>query len=297
MIQSMTGYGQADTALQGLHIVTEMKSLNHRYCEIVVRLPQEWMRFEYDIKKRLQSKFKRGRIDVFINMEREEQLGKKAAVNWSAAESYLENAQMLSRKWGLKDPKISHALEWFALPEFISFTETSEFNDSDIADAINDTVDQAAEQLLRMRQREGKNLAGELKGRVMVLQRHHDTMVGLAPMVNDRNRTRLRQRLHEALEDCDAPIDEGRFLTELALLAERASVDEELERLHSHLNQCLQLLYSAEPVGRKLDFLTQELNRELNTIGSKTSSTDIINLVLECKAEVEKIREQVQNIQ
>lgn len=297
MIQSMTGFGQAAVdQLGGLRILTEMKSLNHRYNDIVVRLPQDWVRLEYEIRKMLQSRFKRGRIDVYVTIERDEQSGKKAAINWPVAESYRACAKLLSQQWGLKEIETKDALDWVTLPDFITFSDELSLQEDEVVAAILASVDQAADQLLDMRRKEGRHLAANLREHLRRLVKFQEEMLKLAPLVAAKNRQKLRERLIEVLEEA-SQIDESRFVMEIALQAERTAIDEELDRLRSHLMQCSQLLEADEPVGRKLDFLTQEMNREANTIGSKSGHPELINIAVECKVEIEKIREQVQNIQ
>lgn len=295
MIQSMTGFGQADITLKGLRVNVDLKSLNHRYSEVVVRLPKEWIPLEYEIRKKVQAKFKRGRIDVLVSLEWEEQSSKLASINWPVAESYLACAKLLQDQWGLKAAE-RDALDWFSLPDFITFTDSSTLQGEEVASAILSTVDRAADNLLNMRRREGQHLAQELRKQIEQLEQYQQGMQQLASEVTEKYRHRLEKRIKDMLND-SVELDESRLQMEVALMAERSAIDEELDRLQSHVRQCRQLLQTEEPIGRKFDFIVQEMNREINTIGSKAGHEEIIHLVVESKAILEKLREQIQNIQ
>ncbi|WP_055107583.1 YicC/YloC family endoribonuclease [Paenibacillus ihumii] len=295
MSHSMTGYGQSARHYGGYVIQFEIKSVNHRYAEIVLRMPREWTCYEDGLRRLVQRHVKRGRIDVYISKERDDSSSLPFVLNSSIVQSYLQAADELSRNFGVKADLTARDI--LALPDVLQAPDLS-LEDSSQEDGweamLQDGLEEAVSGLLRMREKEGLHLVRDLESRLMKLDDLHEELVRLAPEVVSDYRARLKGRLNELFE---GSLDEHRFAMEVALFADRSNIDEELIRLKSHFEQCRGLLSSREPIGRKLDFLIQEMNRETNTIGSKANHLALVNRVLEMKAELEKIREQAANME
>lgn len=298
MSYSMTGYGQSALQIGGHKITFEVKSVNNRYCEVVLRMPREWTAYEDLLRRMVQGQIKRGRVDVIINRELAEGTAETYALNRSAAKAYLESAELLVCEYGLKG-ELSLA-ELLSLPGVMAVREDSAPTSADSCEELPGLLQQglqlSLDALLEMRAREGAHLAGDLLRRLDRLKELHAGISELAPQTVREYREKLRQRL-DLLNDGTFPWDEHKFGMEVALFADRCNIDEELTRLESHFGQCRALLLGGEPAGRKLDFLIQEMNRETNTIGSKCNHLAVVNLTVELKAELEKIREQAANLE
>lgn len=296
MSLSMTGYGQAVLNYGGYKVRFEVKSVNHRYCEVSLRIPKEWTRFEDGLRKEIQQHVKRGRIDVFIQREREEEQAQPVRLNHVAVDAYLQASRELVSRYGMEGQlSISDLL---ALPDIFTSVEGQEAEQDDTAwsQLLLEGLREACLGLVTMRRREGEYLVRDLQARIARLEGLHAEIAELSPNVVMDYRIKLRQRLAE-LQDGTFSLDEHRLGMEIALFADRCNIDEELTRLQSHFGQCKGLLSSDEPAGRKLDFLIQEMNREVNTIGSKANHLELVTRVVELKAELEKIREQAANIE
>jgi uncharacterized protein (TIGR00255 family) len=289
----MTGFGQASRTFNDYQIQVEIKSVNHRYLEMNIRLPREWSRSEDEVKQKLRFCLQRGKVDVHISIVREISGNPVVTLDWSLAEAYFNAAMQLRTKFGL--PDTLSIQDFLQIPGLIKLEEPPKEADPLIQEQVLECLDEALLDLQIMRQNEGKYLQIDLSARLAMLHLLLHSMQNLAPMVIEQYRIKLRIRLQDALEGVQ--IEEQRLLQEVMLHIDRTNIDEELTRLESHFQQFDQLLQVEEPVGRKLDFLLQEMNREINTIGSKANDSDLINKVVEMKAELEKMREQVQNIQ
>ncbi len=296
MLRSMTGYGQAVRMVSGYRVQIDLKSVNHRYGEVAIRMPREWLMFEDGLRKLVQQVVKRGRVDVFVTAERDPHAAVQARVNWALAESYSQAAEQLREKLGLPPDDKLQLKDLLSLPDVLTEAgDELEATDS-LRQQLNDCLREALAELMAMREAEGLSLYKELSSRIHIVKDLRERVAAEAPKAAEYMRQRLRTRIQEMIAD-QSQFDEQRFIMEAAILAERADIEEELTRLHSHCGQFLELLEANEPVGRKLDFLIQEMNREVNTIGSKGNYTAITNLVVDLKAELEKLREQVQNIE
>jgi uncharacterized protein (TIGR00255 family) len=290
----MTGYGQAALEVGGLQIQIEAKSVNHRYCEVMIRMPREWLRYEEAVKKSIQQQVKRGRVDVFITMELSTAGQPVVEVNWPLIDSYLQAAEQVNARTGRDE--ILPLAQLLQLPDVMIQRNHSDVREEDVEQALMQCAEEAAKHLLTMRKREGEHLADDIRSRLLALQQFQGQLAAIAPGVADEYREKLRLRMKELLAE-EHVIDDQRIAMEVAVFADRSNVDEELTRLTSHFAQGFELLQAEETVGRKLDFLVQEMNREVNTIGSKANHSAILKIVVEMKAELEKIREQVQNIE
>lgn len=292
---SMTGYGQSAVQYGGYKIQIEVKSVNHRYCEVMLRLPREWAAAEDGLRKLVQSRVKRGRIDVFVNKEQADGQMSALQLDHSVARAYLAAAAELKQQYGVDGTlEVSQLL---SLPGVMKAMESSNEEDPELLQALlQQGLDEALNGLLHMRASEGRHLVLDLQNRLRHLEELYAEMRRLAPTVVEEHRTRLRQRLAE-LQDGSFHWDESRVGMEVAVFADRSNIDEELTRLISHFEQFRQLMEQDDSIGRKLDFLLQEMNREVNTIGSKANHLALVNHVVEMKAELEKIREQAANLE
>lgn len=293
MIRSMTGFGQAGRTINDYTIQVDIKSVNHRYQETMIRMPREWLHLEDKLKKLIQSKINRGRLDVFITMERDKPSDTQVELNWSLAEGYQQAAEQLRDRFNLEDRL--NVKDILLFPDVVSFRNVQSESNEWMEEQLVDCTKHALQQLIHMREVEGNHLYKDISERLQVLETYRQDVLHKVPAANKEYRIKLRQRVQEMVSD--AAYDENRLTMEVAMMAERANIDEELTRLFSHFQQCGQLLESNAAAGRKLDFLIQEINREVNTIGSKSNYTDLVNGVVDMKAELEKIREQVQNVE
>ncbi|WP_010269805.1 YicC/YloC family endoribonuclease [Paenibacillus senegalensis] len=292
MPKSMTGFGQAEKVVGGYEVRIEAKSVNHRYLEVVFRLPRQWTMLEESFKKRIQQYLLRGRVEVYMNIERSAELPLQAEINWPLADSCMAASRQLQESYQLNTPLTVRDL--FLIPDVVRFRE-AEADFDDWEQAMGEVLEEAVRQLLQMREREGADLTADMKERLNALREFTANLNVEAPRVVEDYRNRLASRLKDWLTD--AQIDEQRIAMEAALLADKADISEELTRLSSHLDHAALILDGQEAVGRKLDFLLQELNREVNTVGSKANSAAISGIVVQMKAELEKIREQAQNLE
>ncbi|WP_185956013.1 YicC/YloC family endoribonuclease [Melghirimyces algeriensis] len=291
-IRSMTGYGRGESEAEGFRVIVEIRSVNHRYSEMVVRLPAGWGSHEEKVKKLLRQSIQRGRIDVTVTVEGEESDQRRLTVDDKAVEALWEAAQMLKEKWGVKgELTLSELLNH---PKVIKEEELT-LEPQRLEESLFEAVRQAASSLLEMRKREGKALAEDLDRRIGILKRYLIEIQERSPQVVKEYQKKLQERMRELLGDVE--LDSERLLTEAAVFADKSDIQEELTRLFSHLSQLKDALKQREPVGRRLDFLLQESNREVNTIGSKANDAWIAERIVHCKSELEKMREQVQNIE
>lgn len=289
----MTGYGRGEACAVGRKFIVELKSVNNRFCEVILRQPKTLSQIEDKIKKRIQERVARGRVDGYISIEETGETTPEVKVDKALAVAYHKAMEELGDSLAISDT-IS-IKDIITLPNVISLEQPAENVEEWLA-AIEQATDQALDGLLDMRQTEGERLRADILQRAATIERLIvEDVAARAPLVVQEYRDKLSQRLAEWL--AGGVIDEARLAAEVAIFAERADIAEEIVRLQSHLQQLEQILAEGGPVGRKLDFLVQEMNREINTIGSKANDLVIINAVVNAKSELEKIREQVQNIE
>ncbi|XOK58731.1 YicC/YloC family endoribonuclease [Paenibacillus elgii] len=293
MVISMTGFGQAARTTDGFRIQIDLKSVNHRYCEIVVRMPREFARYENAVKAAVQQHVRRGRVDAFVTVERDRDVPQAVEIDWSLAMGYVQAAEQLRERLSLKDELSLRDL--LAIPGLVAIGQHQEMAEERMEAELVACAAEAARELSDMREKEGAFLQNDLIQRIGTMEHYCSTASGIAPKVVQDYAGKLRARIEELLQQ--APPDEQRLAMEIAVFADRASIAEELTRLQSHCKQFRELLKSSEPVGRKLDFLVQEMNREANTIGSKANHAQLAAVVVDMKAELEKMREQIQNIE
>lgn len=289
----MTGYGRGEAVLEGYRAVAELKAVNHRYAEINVRMSRDLLAFEDSIKKLIMERIRRGRVEAYITFERLAGNAPEIEVNQQLAKGLKETGDRLAEELGMPaDLPISQLLQF----EGVIIVRPAEVDPERIQSLLAVSVSEAVQNLVEMRTREGEQLTADFRERLGRLAGFIERMAERSPLVVEDYQERLRKRLQEWL-DGKAELDESRLLTEIAIFAERANIDEELVRLRSHVKQFEATLRLPEPVGRKLDFLVQEMNREVNTIGSKSNDLTLSQTVVEAKSILEQIREQVQNVE
>lgn len=292
MIKSMTGYGRAALAAGGREITAEVRSVNNRYLDCGVRLPRLYAFAEEAVRKRVKEFFARGKVDVYITVAASGEDTVDIAVNRPALESYLAALRSIADEFGVTDDITVSAV---ARNQDVFIIKKPEQDEAQITAELIQALDQALAACDAMRTAEGQALERDVRGRAAVIQELVGKIEERAPLTAAEYRARLTAKLEEVL--AKQGIDENRIITEAAIFADRVAVDEETVRLRSHLSQLDKMLNTGSPIGRKLDFLLQELNRETNTIGSKSVDLELTRTVVEIKAELEKIREQIQNIE
>ena len=292
MVKSMTGYGRAREMRNGRDITVEVRSVNNRYLDCTVKMPRAYIFAEDRMKARVQQAISRGKVDVFVTIDASAADEAVVAVNEPLARGYYEALTRLKTMFSLPGEVTPEVLAKF--PDVLAVTKAEE-NVEAIAADICAVLDDALAAYNDMRAVEGEKLAADVAGRVTTIETVVGKVEERSPQTVAAYRQRLEAKMQEVLQS--TTIDESRILTEAAIFADKIAVDEETVRLRSHIAQLRAMLASDEPVGRKLDFLIQEVNRECNTIGSKCSDLTIAQDVVNMKAEVEKIREQVQNME
>ncbi len=293
MVKSMTGFGRSEANDFERRFVVEIKSVNHRYNDMVVRMPKRLTYLEERLKEIIKKEVRRGRVEVFITLENIGESDTKISLNSPLAKQYLQCLEMMRDQFNIKDDISVSLLSKF--PDVLK-VEPREEDEDEIWNCLKEAIEKAVQMLVEMRKTEGNKLAEYISDRCQYIEKIVHFIEKRAPQVVLEYKVKLKDRMNEIIEDT-IPIDESRLSMEVALFADRSSIDEEIVRLKSHIHQVAVTLKDDQPIGRKLDFLIQEMNREINTIGSKSSDLEIINNVVEIKSELEKIREQVQNIE
>lgn len=292
MIRSMTGFGRASCSMDGREVIAELKSVNHRYLDISFRLPRSLSFLEEPVRAMLSSALSRGHVDVSLIYKNTRRDARTVSIDRALLAEYLEAAAAAADEFRLpNDITLSRALE---LPDVTVITEAEDDRDA-ILEVVRCAVSDALADLTRMREREGDRLRLDLISKLDSTIGIRDRIALCAPNVVEDYKRRLYERIGDMLSEVE--VDRARLATEIAIYADKVGIDEELVRLKSHIDAMLSMLSAGNPVGRKLDFLVQEMNREFNTIGSKANNSDISALVIDGKAEIEKIREQIQNIE
>lgn len=292
MANSMTGFGRANVLFDGRELTMELKSVNHRYLDLSFRMPRHISFIEDEIRRLLAERLTRGHVDVYITYRNTRNDARTAVFDASLLKAYIDAANQCAEQFGLRnDLTATSALR---LPDVMDVVEADEDREA-LIKLADDALEKACAELIEMRRIEGERLCADLLSRL-------DTVLGLRERIKDRAslvvedyRNKLTERIASVLES--AEVDTARLATEIAIFADKANIDEELVRLASHVAAARELLENGNAVGRKMDFIVQEMNREFNTIGSKANDKDITALVIEGKAEIEKIREQVQNLE
>ena len=295
MSKSMTGYGRGEAQFEGRTVVIEVRSVNNRYLDCSVKLPRSYIFAEDAIRTRVQSVISRGKVDVFVNITNTGGEAVSVTVNEPLAKAYIDALWRLFELGSGQRVRMDYyATDLARFPDVLTVEKQEEDQDT-LKEQLMMALDLALSDFTAMREREGARLEADILGRADAVERLVAQVEVRSPETVNDYRARLEAKMAEVLQNTQ--IDESRLLTEAAIFADKVAVDEETVRLRSHLSQLRDLLKQGGPVGRKLDFLIQECNREANTIGSKCSDIEIARHVVDIKAEIEKIREQVQNLE
>lgn len=292
MVHSMTGYGRSVQTLGGKEITVELRSVNNRFLDCSVKLPRAFSYAEDAVKQAVRQSVARGKVDVFVGIQVTQDENVRISLNRPVLEGYLEALHTIARDYSVRDDISATAMARF--PEVFVVERAEEDEKRNVADILC-VVEAALEAYNTMRQTEGAAMVADLRSRAAAIEADVTKIESRSPQTVKEYHDRLLAKLREALDN--ANIDESRIVTEAAIFADKVCVDEETVRLRSHLNQLEALLRGGGAIGRKLDFLLQEMNRETNTIGSKCNDLELTRYVVEIKSELEKIREQIQNIE
>ncbi len=292
MIRSMTGFGKGENEAEGYKFTVEIKAVNHRYNDISVKLPKLMNRFEDSVRKYVSKEIFRGKTDIYINFENFSQKDTIVKLNENIADNVINNLNILKNKYNINGDSILEIVAKF--PDVMTIEKVDE-NDELMYNVLLPALDAALKQFVAMREKEGEALKIDILKKCAVLKNITDDMSKKANSVPEEYRKKLMERIDSLLEE--VPIDEQRLSQEVLLFADKCCIDEEITRLYSHISQLEDILEKGGSVGRKLDFLVQELNREANTSASKAGDIDVTQAAIELKSEIEKIREQIQNIE
>ena len=290
-IYSMTGYGKGVAEKDGLKITVELKSVNHRFLDLNIKLPKLFAFAEDTLRKTIQSCIARGHIDVYVNFEDTRKDKCKVAVDYDLAEQYLLIAQQMHDKFGVENNL--HVNELLRIPDVVT-QSADETDEETLKDLIREATLQAVESINAMRAVEGDALVKDLLAKIDGIENVLPKIQSLAPIALDEYRTKLKERVEEYLKE--TPIDEVKLINEIAFYSDKVCTDEEITRLYTHIGHFKSIVKEGGAVGKKLDFIVQEMNRESNTIGSKCNYAAITECVVYLKSEIEKIREQIQNL-
>ncbi|MGN0474977.1 MAG: YicC/YloC family endoribonuclease [Acutalibacteraceae bacterium] len=292
MVRSMTGYGHAQRNVRGKDITVEIKSVNHKFFDFSVRTSRGYSFIEDKIRSFVKERISRGKVDVYVSIVNVDEAAADVVLNESLAAGYVAALRQLGEKFGLADDiSVSTVARYSDI-----FTVKKQTEDEDeVWAAVSEVLGEAVNGFIAMREAEGAKLYDDVVGRMNSILDTVQKIEERSPQTLEDYSARLRAKIEELKGD--TAIDEQRLLTEIAIFADKIAVDEETVRLRSHFDQMLSMLDSGEAVGRKLDFIVQEMNREANTIGSKAQDAEIAHMVVEIKSEIEKIREQIQNIE
>lgn len=291
-MRSMTGFGRERQVIGGKEYLVEIKSVNSRYCELSVKVPRNYTYLEEKLKSLVKIKLSRGKAEVWLSVTEIEGRETSVTVNLPVVKNYLEEMRSCGAELNLMDDlKLS---DIFRMTDAFTVVRT-ETDEETIWNNVQTVANKALDNFTAMREKEGEKLKTDILSKIDNIENMINQVEELSPETVEAYRSRLYSKLKEVLED--KQIEEQRILTEAAIFADKVAVDEETVRLHSHFKQFREMTVADEPIGRKLDFLVQELNRETNTIGSKAQDLRITKIVIEVKSEIEKIREQIQNIE
>lgn len=293
MIYSMTGFGKASLERDGREITIELKSVNHRFLDIGMRLPRSISFLEDCLRKAIGANISRGHVDVFMVYKNNRDDSKDVEINYNILDKYYLALNTINDKYDLKDDISATSL--MRMPEAFEIVEKAE-DQGEIIKLCEETCILAVKQLKEMRKNEGQRLVDDNKEKLAKLSKNVSFIEKRADSIPIEYKEKLTERINDLL-GAKFEIDEAKLANEVAFMADKASIDEEIVRLKSHIEQMKAQFELDEPVGRKLDFIVQEMNREINTIGSKSADVEILNCIIQSKSEIEKMREQIQNIE
>lgn len=291
MIKSMTGFGRGEYENEGRTYTVDIKSVNHKYSDISVRLPRFLNTVEDKIRKRVSNVISRGKVDVFVTFENYSSQGTTIRINRELAKEYIKELKLLADEADLKFDV--NVIDITKFPEILKLEDDED--EELIANELMVALDNALENFVKMREVEGKKLVEDIEERIHVIEGKVEEITKYSSTLVEEYIQKLETRVKELMKD--TVVDESRLMQEIVIFSDKSSIEEELTRLASHISQFLTLIKESSPIGKKIDFLIQEINREVNTIGSKANCLEITNRVIEIKTEVENIREQIQNIE
>lgn len=291
MIRSMTGFGRGKYENDGRYYSVDIKSVNHKYSDISIRMPKFLNSFEDKIRKRISEYISRGKVDVFINFENYSSKGNNIHFNIELAQEYIKGLKELAEKTGVEyDVDV---MDLSKMPEILKIEEDE--NEELIGTELMIAIDEALQNFVEMRKQEGQKLIEDMQKRMVFVQEKVAEIESYSETLVEEYMQKLEIRVKELMDP--KVVDENRLAQEIVIFSDKSSIEEELTRLKSHINQFNMFTKASSPIGKKFDFLIQEMNREINTIGSKANCLEITNRVIELKTEIENIREQVQNIE
>lgn len=293
MAKSMTGYGRGEARDGGFGLIVELRALNHRYLDLVIRMPKELASFEDMVRKQIKEVLSRGRIEVYVTVQETVNTTRSVEIDEELAKAYLEAFQALRASLSLDEEKLT-ASSLASLPDVLQINK-NEIEPERVGHVLESGLEDALVNLNLQRKREGERLEVDIAHRIEIVKEIVHNMKVKSPQVLKDYQQKLDNRLRD-LHNC-SDYDKQRFFTEVTFFAERSNIDEELVRLQSHVHAFKEDLSKDDALGRKLDFLAQEINREINTIASKSNDLEISRMVVDSKSEMEKIREQIQNIE
>ena len=291
MVTSMTGFGRAKAESDFFSVNVEIKTVNHRFCEMNIRMPRQLLKIEDRLKKKLSQYIRRGRVEVYVSLEGEGSVTRKVHVDWKLLDEYSQIIKQVREKYNVEG---TVTLQDLLSRSELLHIEESEIGNDELEKLVLEATEEAANLLKQMRLAEGDELKKDLLAILSHIEINVMELQKFAPLVVQSYKERLTKRMEEFV---NGQLDETRILTEVAVFADKADISEEITRLKSHIQQFLHTLQSMEPIGRKLDFIVQEMNREANTIGSKANDSNIAKQVVDIKSLLEKLKEQVQNIE
>lgn len=294
MIKSMTGFGRCRTVLHGREISVEIKSVNHRFFEFSCRTPKGYGFLDDKLKSLVNSRVSRGKIDMFVTVGTAEDTPAEVKINHSLVSGYINAMKEISETYGIENDMTVTAISRF--PDVYTVSKAEE-NEEEITADVLEAANTALDSFIAMREAEGEKMKADISGRAKVILDIVDEIDERSPQTVKEYEERLLDRINRTLLDCNINIDEQRVLTEVAVFADKVAVAEETVRLRSHFSQLSKIMESQKPIGREIDFIIQEMNREANTIGSKVQDAEIAHKVVKIKSEIEKMREQIQNIE
>lgn len=294
MIKSMTGFGRCRTVLHGREISVEIKSVNHRFFEFSCRTPKGYGFLDDKLKALVNSRVSRGKIDMFVTVGTAEDTPAEVKINHSLVSGYINAMKEISETYGIENDVTVTAISRF--PDVYTVSKAPE-NEEEITADVLEAANTAIDGFIAMREAEGEKMKADILGRAEVILATVDEIDERSPQTVKEYEERLLDRINRTLQDYNINIDEQRVLTEVAVFADKVAVAEETVRLRSHFAQLSKIMESQTPIGREIDFIIQEMNREANTIGSKVQDAEIAHKVVKIKSEIEKIREQIQNIE
>lgn len=292
MIKSMTGFGRGEAGDEIRKIIVEIKSVNHRYLDLNVKLPRKLNAYEVEIRNVIKSRIVRGKVDVFITLEEAKEASDVLHYNTHVADMYMENLRKMSQDYGIPFDVTASSLARF--PDVLEITEAEE-DDEMLHLFLMDALTSALDQFVENRTQEGMRLQQDLLSKMDEMSEYVSFLEKRSPMIVEEYRDKLHTKVAEMLGDTS--IDENRIAAEVVIYADKVCIDEEMVRLRSHVDETRHMLSDAEEVGRKLDFIAQEMNREANTILSKSTDVEIAGVGISLKTLIEKVREQIQNLE